>query len=244
VDPLWAVAPLSAFLGLCLVAPPFPRWSFFLPILTAGPGNLGAVALTFDDGPDPVSTLPLLEVLSRHRVKAAFFVVGSRAEAHPELIREILARGHEIGNHSRRHDVFLMLRSYRTLESEISECQEILCRQGVRTLAFRPPVGITNSRLRGVLERLGMFCVCFRCRPLDFGNRRVVGLSQRVLRTVEGGDIVLLHDCRPRRGVEPWLAEIEAMLQGLESRGIGVLPLSTMLGRPVMELDSGQGGRS
>lgn len=244
VNPLWAVAPLAGFLGLCLLAPPFPRWGFFLPIFSAGPRTLNAVALTFDDGPDPVSTLPLLEVLSRHGLKAAFFVVGDRAEAHPELIREILSRGHEIGNHSRRHDVFLMLRSYGVLESEVVGCQEILHRQGVKTLAFRPPVGITNSRLRGVLERLGMYCVCFECRPLDFGNRRVSGLSQRVLRTAVGGDIVLLHDCQPKGGVEPWLAEVEAILQGLARKGIEVLPLSELLGRPVMELDGRQGGRS
>lgn len=239
VKPPLAALPLATFVLLCLSAPPFPRWSFFLPILSSGPSSRGVVTLTFDDGPDPVSTRPLLDLLARHGVTAAFFVVGRRAEARPDLIREILAQGHEIGNHSQSHDLFLMLRSAKTLFREISDCQGILQRQGVRPLAFRPPLGITNPRLSGALRRLGLVTVCFVCRPLDFGNRRVRGLARRVLRDVNPGDVVLLHDCAPRQGLEPWLGEVEAILRGLRERGVGVAPLSTLLGRPVMERTQG-----
>ncbi|MBI5446470.1 MAG: polysaccharide deacetylase family protein [Deltaproteobacteria bacterium] len=81
-----AAIPLAIFVVLCFAAPSFPGWSFFLPILSAGPRSRGAVTLTFDDGPDPLTTLPLLDLLARYGVKAAFFVVGERAEAHPRLI--------------------------------------------------------------------------------------------------------------------------------------------------------------
>jgi peptidoglycan/xylan/chitin deacetylase (PgdA/CDA1 family) len=243
VKPPLAAVPLSAFVLLCLTAPPFPRWSFFLPIFSRGPRSLGAVTLTFDDGPDPASTRPLLDLLARHGVKAAFFVVGEQAEEHPDLIREILARGHEIGNHSHTHDLFLMLRSSATLRREISFCQEALGRQGVRPLVFRPPLGITNPRLPGALRKIGLTAVCFGCRPLDFGNRRVRGLARRVLREVGSGDVVLLHDRAPSAGLEPWLQEIEAILVGLRARGIGVAPLASLLGRPVMDRAEAPGPR-
>lgn len=240
IGPAWATVPLVGFLALCLTAPYFPRWSFFLPIASAGPRTVSAVALTFDDGPDPASTPPLLRTLARHGVKATFFVIGDRAEAHPELIGAILSQGHEVGNHSLRHDVFLMLRSYSVLQAEVSGCQEVLRRFGVHALAFRPPVGITNSRLRSVLEREEMFCAGFSCRPADFGNRRVAGLADRVLRKARPGDIVLLHDRSPSGGVEPWLEEIEAIVRRFQERGLGMVPLSELLGRPVMER-TGQG---
>lgn len=232
--PLWAVFPLGAFVALCFTATQFPRWSFFLPVVCHGSRAHKAVALTFDDGPDPVSTPPLLDLLARRGVKAAFFVIGAKAGRHPELIRRIAAEGHEVGNHSQHHDVLLMVRPRAVLEREIAECQRELGRHGLRPLTFRPPVGVTNPNLGGVLDRLGLFCVCFSCRPADFGNRRVKGLAQRVLSTVRGGDIVVLHDCAPAGGVGPWLAEVATVLDGLEHRGLDNLSLSQLLGRPVL----------
>ena len=69
------------------------------------------VALTFDDGPDPVSTPALLELLARYNVQATFYVTGRRAEQYPQLIRRIVSRGHTIGNHSYTHDNFIMFQS-------------------------------------------------------------------------------------------------------------------------------------
>ncbi|MBI5542956.1 MAG: polysaccharide deacetylase family protein [Deltaproteobacteria bacterium] len=231
-----AALPLVLYVALCFAAPFFPVWSFFLPIVTRGPRERPAVALTFDDGPDPRVTPALLDLLARYGARAAFFVVGRNAEAHPEVMARIRAAGHEVGNHSLSHDPILMLRSARLLQSEIAACQAILQRQGVTALAFRPPVGITNPRLPPVLERLGLGCVCFSCRPLDFGNRRVAGLAAKVLGSVAPGDVVLLHDVMPGTGVtvEDWLSEIEKILVGLQARGLKPVALSQLIGRPLM----------
>ena len=148
-----------------------PGWSFYLDIISHGPGDRPAVALSFDDGPDPATTPLLLALLQKHQVRAAFFVIGRRAQAYPGLVSRIREAGHEIGNHSMTHDPWLMFRATRHLEAEIARCQDVLRAQGVCALAFRPPVGVTNPRVGPVLQKLGLICVAFSCRPGDFGDQ-------------------------------------------------------------------------
>jgi len=94
-----SVIPIAGFILLCVAAPFFPGSGFFLPVISRGVSNKKAVALTFDDIPDPLVTPQVLQLLLKHRVKATFFVTGKKAAEHPELIREILVHGHSIGNH-------------------------------------------------------------------------------------------------------------------------------------------------
>ncbi|MDQ5984705.1 MAG: Peptidoglycan-N-acetylglucosamine deacetylase [Syntrophus sp. SKADARSKE-3] len=194
------------------------------------------VSLTFDDGPDPDVTVPLLGLLARYRVKATFFVTGRKAEQYGNLLSEILRQGHTLGNHSYGHDPFLMFRSSTALDREISDAQAVLRRFGVLPLAFRPPVGVTNPKLAGVLSRNGMYCLNFSCRAVDFGNRHVAGLSGRILKKVKPDDIILLHDVQPPQGmgVETWLHEVELILCGLSDAGLKIIPLADLIGRPVM----------
>ncbi len=231
-----AVVPLLLFVGLCMVAPFLPRFSFFLPIISRGNSGQKAVSITFDDGPDPFTTEPLLALLDRHGVKATFFVLGKKAAAHPQLIKKILKKGHLLGNHSYSHDNLCMLRSSKHLFKEISAAQEVLARFHVRPLAFRPPVGITNPKLWQVLKALGMVNVNFSCRGLDGGNRRLNGLSRCVLKHLRSDHIIALHDVMPKKhaALKLWLNEIDKVLQGIKDRGLKVLPLSELIGQPVM----------
>ncbi len=225
-----AVVPLGLFVVITLAAPFFPRFSYFLPILTHGPRSSAQVALTFDDGPHPETTLRLLALLADHGVRATFFVVGRQCEAHPELLRQILDQGHDVGNHTQSHDVFFALRSKRRVREEIRGCQRALAAQGVRTLAFRPPVSITNPRLWSPLQSEDLICVHWSRRARDRGNRRVCGLARRILASLRGGDIVLLHDCPGGGDVTGWLAEIEQILEALPKRELGAVSLSSLLG--------------
>jgi peptidoglycan/xylan/chitin deacetylase (PgdA/CDA1 family)/SAM-dependent methyltransferase len=193
------------------------------------------VALTFDDGPDPEVTPLLLDLLDRHSVSATFFVTGERAARHPSIIRDILSRGHAIGNHSYHHFPFLMLKGIRTLRREIESTQSLLAGFGIVPLAFRPPVGITNPLLWRVLLEQGMYCVNYSCRAVDIGNRRIGRLSEKVLKAVSPGDIIALHDVAPRHvGTERLMAEFDALLRGLKEMGPEVVPLDRLIGREVM----------
>jgi len=236
VHPLLAVIPLASYVLICLGAPFFPTISFFLPVYSRGRTGRPVVSITFDDGPDPETTPLLLELLCRYQVKATFFVTGTRVKTHGNLISAILREGHDIGNHSFSHDVFLMLRPMKRLAGEVAMTQRSLRSFGFVPLAFRPPVGITNPKLGPVLRRQGLFCVNFSCRAYDGGNRFVRGMADRIMRKVRPGDIVVLHDVPPGNGVtvQTWLEEVASILAGLKKKGLRVIPLEELLGRPIM----------
>ncbi len=236
-NPHLALLPFGLFGLLCLVGSFLQRSSFFLPIIRSGNRDRAEISLTFDDGPDPETTPRLLKLLAHHGVKGTFFVIGQKAVANPELIREILAGGHEIGNHSDTHDVFLMLKGRQRIKDEIQSCQEKLACFSIRPLVFRPPVGVTNPHLRSILDLLEMACVGFSCRPLDFGNRRIRGVTEKVLMKIRAGDILLLHDSRPHGSatVNQWLGQVQGILSGLPEKQLQIVPLSRLIERPVME---------
>ena len=236
-SPLLAVVIAFSYILLCVVASFLPQSSFYLPVISRGKTGKNMVALTFDDGPSEPTTRQVLGLLDKYSAKATFFVSGMNALKHPEIIKEIIARGHSIGNHSFHHNPFLMLGSYNYLYQEIFNAQEILQKTGVHTLAFRPPVGIISPKLPLVLNKLRMFCVTFSCRAVDFGNRRVRNLSSRILNKVRADDIILLHDVSPGSGKDQavLLSEIEMILQGLHDKGLKIISLADLIGRQVME---------
>jgi len=227
---------LTGFVVMCFAAPFFPGSNFYLPVVSRGSPGRKAVALTFDDGPDPQTTPELLQLLKKHRVAGTFFVNGRKAGLYPHLIEEILNHGHCVANHSFKHDVFLAFRSRQTVICDIAAVQDVLRRHGIAPLAFRPPAGITSPRLREVLQTMGMYAVNFSCRARDGGNRWLRHLSQKILRRLRPGDIVLLHDIPPRSAdlLSLWVEEIDRVLEGIRTKGLSVLPLAELIGRPVM----------
>jgi len=233
--------PLAGFILLCMVAPFFPRFGFYLPIISRGTSNENAIALTFDDGPDPMSTPLLLELLLKYQIKATFFVTGKKAAEHPKLIEEILIHGHSIGNHSYVHNNLVMFKSCKSITKDIEAAQSVLSSFGIIALAFRPPVGITGPRLRPALKKSGKFIVNFSCRAFDGGNRWIKGLSKKILKHIRPGDIVLLHDVIPHQAtlLTYWLNEIELIISGIKGKGLAVLPLAKIIGRPVMIMNIG-----
>jgi len=236
VDGWLTVIPLAGFLLLCLAAPFFPRFGFYLPVICKGASGKKAVSITFDDGPDPLTTPLLLKLLLKRQIKATFFVTGQKAAAHPELVKEIVRQGHLVGNHSYKHSYRMLFRTCPSIVEDIEAAQNVLIDFGIRPLAFRPPAGITSPRLRSALLKTGMYLVNYSCRPMDGGNRRISNIANKILKRIGPDDIVLLHDNRPPdEGLIPiWLKEIELLLAGLETKGLMVLPLSELIGKPVM----------
>ncbi|MDO9066960.1 MAG: polysaccharide deacetylase family protein [Deltaproteobacteria bacterium] len=237
--PLLALFPLLFFLLACLIAPFFPGYGFFLPIISRGNPENNQVALTFDDGPSPLSTPILLDLLARHKLLATFFVVGRLAAKYPDLITAILAQGHTIGNHSHRHDPLLMLRTPKTLHEDIHTTQEILKKQGVTPLVFRPPAGITNPRLQRVLARENLLAVNYSCRAMDGGNRNVRNLAGKILQRLRPGDIIMLHDLPPQqpRLSDYWQQELDHLFAALKD-SYQVVALEEIIRHPVMTRES------
>lgn len=235
VDLRLAMVPLCGFVALCSVAPFIPSSSFFLPVISRGRSERKAVALTFDDGPDPLTTPELLRLLKKHRVSGTFFVTGNQVVRYPDLARDIVAQGHSLGNHSFKHDRWSAFRSAKTTLLDIRATQQVLKDLGIVALAYRPPMGITSPRLRGVMQAEGMFVVNFSCRAWDGGNRRLSNLSHRILQRVRSNDILLLHEKLARPSLLPtWVGEVERILGGIREKGLVVVPLAELIGRPVM----------
>jgi peptidoglycan-N-acetylglucosamine deacetylase len=235
VDLRLAVIPLGVFMLLCTVAPFIPSSSFFLPVISRGSCGRMAVALTFDDGPDPLTTPELLRLLKQYRATATFFVTGHRVVRYPQLAREIVAQGHSLANHSFHHDMLGAFRSTQKIKHEIEATQRVLEDLGIVALAYRPPMGITSPRLRRIMQTEGLFVVNFSCRAWDGGNRRIGHLSRRILKRVRANDIVLLHDHLAQPSLfSRWAGEVDLVLKGIPEKGLEILPLADLIGRPVM----------
>ena len=152
-----------------------------------------AIALTFDDGPDPAITPVVLDALDRHDARATFFVVGALAASHPGVVRDIAARGHEIGNHTWSH-AHLVEASIEDTEQEIGAAQGLLADlAGTAPRWFRPPRGQVTGEAVGVAARHRLDIALWSKR---FGVREEGDRSQvdAVVRAVVPGDIVLAHD--------------------------------------------------
>lgn len=174
-----------------------PASEMFGPVAMRARGK--GVLLTIDDGPDLHDTPVILDLLDRHAVKAVFFVIGEKVRAHPELARAIVARGHELGNHTLTHPQgsFWAAGPWRT-RREIDGCNKAIREvTGVRPRWFRAPVGHRNFFTHPVTAELGLEVVAWSRRGFD----TVAGdLGRIVPKLTEGstdGDILLLHESTP-----------------------------------------------
>lgn len=236
ISPLAAALIAFLYIFLCVLGCFFPQTNFLFPVISRGGSGKNYVALTFDDGPSEPITKKILDLLDTYNAQATFFVSGVNAKRHPEIIREIITRGHTIGNHSYSHNPFLMLKGYRAIKREIIQAKEILKEMGVEALAFRPPVGIINPGLGKILDELGMVCITFNRRAGDAGNFFVKNISRIILNNIKPDDIILLHDVpsgNPQND-EIFLSEAEKILAGISARGLTVVPLSDLIKREIM----------
>jgi peptidoglycan/xylan/chitin deacetylase (PgdA/CDA1 family) len=158
-------------------------------------GDPAAVALTFDDGPNPAITPAMLDLLERYDAHATFFQIGERVRAFPALSREIAQRGHSLGNHTDTHPRLTFL-SPRRIRHELARCNEALIAATGQTVRWmRPPYGYRGPQLeRTVRGRNGHAqVVMWSNSPRDWKPQPTERMINR-LRHVRGGDIVLLHD--------------------------------------------------
>jgi peptidoglycan/xylan/chitin deacetylase (PgdA/CDA1 family) len=149
------------------------------------------VALTFDDGPHPINTPRLLEVLRRYGAKATFFMLGRAAQAYPDLVDVVAQAGHAIGNHSYSHCDFLKT-SRRQRKEEILACSKSL--RGHESKIFRPPYGRENLACHIEARILGYTVVKWSISAGDWIERTGAEMSSRISRQLDPGAIVLLHD--------------------------------------------------
>ena len=201
-----APAAVGAAAGLLAYAGRYPDSKIFGPAITHT-NSPRKIAVTFDDGPNPAMTPKLLDLLDRHRVRATFFVVGKYVREQPELLRETVARGHVIGNHTDSHPNLFWSSASQTRD-ELRRCHDaITSALNAPPRFFRPPFGWRNPWLASAASELHLQVVTWTLLPGDWrapsGDwlvdrmRSISAHAQSAAASRDGatgGDILCLHD--------------------------------------------------
>lgn len=152
------------------------------------------IALTFDDGPHPRLTPKILNILDKYQVKATFFTVGVNVHYYPDTFEEIVARGHEIGNHTYTHPHVSRI-DKNTLKSEIERCENEIYEHGeYRTKLFRPPEGMIDNGVASLLKELDYKVILWDIDTRDWDHTPARDIADMIINKVSSGDIILMHD--------------------------------------------------
>jgi len=192
---LLPLAATGAGLGAWAYGTYEPNSPLFGRVVGRGPTRERVVYLTFDDGPNPGATDPILETLAASEVPAAFFLVGEHVHRFPAVARRVAAAGHEIGNHTLRHQK-LHLRGPRRIRDEIERAHELIVDATGRVpRSFRAPHGYRNPFVGVATRRLGYTVFGWTFGVWDSDARvSAEEIRARVRRKLRPGAIILLHD--------------------------------------------------
>jgi len=225
----WSLGALVADHALVAFAGLWPRSTWLGPNLTHLPRQLPQVAITIDDGPDPEVTPAVLDLLGAHQATATFFCIGAHVQRHPALAREIVRRGHAIGNHSQHHRHHFSVMGPGQIRREISTAQDSIAQAtGVTPAWFRAPAGLRNVFLDPVLHELDLRLASWTRRGFDTRTGDAALVLQRLTRGLAAGDILLLHDhhaARTPQGRPVLLDVLPGLLRALQAQGLRTVRL-------------------
>ncbi|MCB1488929.1 MAG: glycosyltransferase [Bauldia sp.] len=208
-----------------------------------GRGAANAIALTFDDGPDPVYTERILDTLKTYHVPAAFFVIGSSALDNPATVKRIFEEGHEIGSHTYWHANLSMTPDLLIRLGLNATQRAIVATTGRKTVLFRAPYGedvepMTADEVRplNVLSDLGYIAVGMQVDPEDWRKPGVDAIVSSVMEQARRreGNVIVMHDAGGDRSET--LAALPRIIEGLRAKGFEFVPLGSLIGRTRDEL--------
>jgi len=194
------------------------------------PTSRKVIALTFDDGPNPTQTVQILELLKQYKARATFFIIGSKAENFPNIVRMEVSEGHELANHTFHHSYYSGSRSYEALKREIADTQVAIANaSGVSTRLFRPPGGHYSEGMVNAVKMSGHLTILWSWHQdtEDWKTPSVARIVNKVLNNARGGDIVLFHDHVEGKSNTP--AALKQILPELQRRGFEFITVSELL---------------
>lgn len=183
-----------------------------------------ALSISFDAAWGRANTEGILDILDRYEAKTTFFLVGFWAEKHPDLVAEIVARGHEIGNHSATHPHMNSL-SDGQIREELRRCSDLVeSITGTPTTLFRPPYGEYNDAVVRISREEGYECVQWNVDSLDWKNISAGDMVRRCTKNTQPGDIVLFHN-----DSKYILDALPQILEYYAQEGYKIIPVSQLL---------------
>jgi peptidoglycan/xylan/chitin deacetylase (PgdA/CDA1 family) len=216
------------FLTITGLGVAIPRLRLFGPFVCRGNNSQRCAALTFDDGPDPRSTPMLLDLLKEAKVEAVFFCIGKNVTVNRRLAERIVREGHLLENHSYEHsnaaNFFTTARLKKTLAQTQTAIQEAT---GVVPQYFRPPMGLSNPRIFRAARELGLKVIGWSARGFDTQSTKPERIVARIVRQLEPGGIILLHD--GKIPVARLVLTVKLLLATLREHGYEVVRLDKML---------------
>lgn len=190
----------------------------------------GEVALTFDDGPDPLVTPQVLAQLDAAGARATFFCVGDQLRRHPDLARDIVRRGHHIENHTDTHPNLFAAMGWRRMAQQVAGGQAAVeAATGRAPRFFRAVAGLRNPWLDPILARQGLRLAAWTRRGYDTRTGDAEAVYQRLTRGLAAGDVLLMHDghaARTPSGQPVVLAVLPRVLAALQAQGLRCVPLA------------------
>lgn len=198
------------------------------------PASEKIVALTFDDGPSPVWTPRILDVLKKAQVKATFFMLGEHAQRYPDVVRRLAEEGHEIGNHTFDHHTLIYYNASE-LRREIVDTEKVIRSiTGQTTKYFRPPKAWLTESEKKQIKDMGYETILWSLNSKDwvtFDDRYIV---KYILRHVRPGDILLFHDSggvfKPEGGRrKETVKAVSLLIEKLRERGYRFVTISHLL---------------
>jgi peptidoglycan/xylan/chitin deacetylase (PgdA/CDA1 family) len=167
-----------------------------VPDLPPGGSGTSAVTLTFDDGPHPVYTAQILDMLAAHDTTAVFCVVGEKVRERPELVQRIVQDGHTLCNHSYNHDVKLSQKSAEAIEKNLTDTLAAIedAVPGTPVPFFRQPGMFVTPEVAPLAEKHGLESLDWTVDPRDWSRPEAADIVERVTDQVHPGAVILLHD--------------------------------------------------
>ena len=186
------------------------------------------IALTFDDGPHPTLTHEILDILERYGIRATFFMIGENVAQYPDIAKEVIERGHEIGNHTASHSYTGRMGEDELLR-EIRDCENIFFNiLGCETTLMRPPEGVVPDSLLRLCGSLEYSVILWNIDTRDWARPSPSKICNTVVSQVRAGDIILMHDYIGKKSPTP--AALEIFLPKLIEMGYSFVTVSELIG--------------
>lgn len=185
------------------------------------------IALTFDDGPHPIYTPMILDILKENDIKATFFMIGENIELYGDVAARVLNEGHEIGNHTFSHPHIINTSQNELLEEILACDSSIYSISEYKTKLFRPPEGVVENNTSELAEKFDYSIILWSIDTRDWAKTPTNEIVENVLKNTEGGDIILMHDYVSHPSPTP--EALKQIIPALKNKGYEFVTISELI---------------